>query len=301
MRAGAAFLTAFALLYVAVQPAVSAEALQLKPYKDELFSYPAIIGSDYGGDYATIAFDYQRDVVLRDEKPDEKTRPEYVSLDPASSQTDLTLRRDGQTVRYVGVGRTEGEAKIVTIFLHGLGATRFDGAHDWRSGGNLNRIKNLMLRNGGVYLSADYSVFKRKAKRQIAALIDAYSENSPGAPIILICASIGARICWDLAEDAEARAKIDGFIMVAAVGRPSFAKDPVIANRADWVPIYMAHGNKDRRVGWRRLERLFKDIKSIAPDYPIKLVLFDSGVHRTPLRMTDWRVAINWMLATGAR
>jgi len=301
MRLSTSFFIALALLCISPIPTALAESLQLEPYKNDLFGYPAIVGSDYGGDFATIAFDYQRDVIARDVRPDEKTRPEYVSLDLLSLQADLVLRRDGQKVRYVGVGRTEGEANIVTIFLHGLGATRFDGANDWRSGGNLNRIKNLMVRNGGVYLSADYSVFKRKAKRQIAALIDAFAENSPGAPIFLICASIGARVCWDLAEDPKASAQLDGLIMVAAVGRPGFVDSAAIGNPARWVPIYMAHGSVDRRVSWRRQERLFKDIKSVAPEYPIKFALFDTGVHRTPLRMTDWRLAINWMLEVGSK
>ena len=38
-------------------------------------------------------------------------------------------------------------------------------------------------------------------------------------------------------------------------------------------------------------------IKAAAPDYPIKFALFDSGSHGTPIRMTDWRLILNWMLA----
>jgi pimeloyl-ACP methyl ester carboxylesterase len=300
MGSSASFFAASALLCLTVAPAAPAEALQLAPYKDDLFRYRPPIVSDLGGDHLTVPFDHQRDVVARDEIPDERTRPEYVSLDVRASEADLVLRRDGQVVRYVGVGRTDGDAKVVVIFLHGLGATRLDGANDWRSGGNLNRIKNLMVRNDGVYLSADYGSPRRKAKRQIAALIDAFAENSPGAPIFLICASIGARICWDLAEDPKTAARLDGLLMIAAVGRPDFADSALVRDRTQWVPIYMAHGNRDRNVGWRPQDRLFREIKSVAPDYPIKFVLFDTGTHRAPLRMTDWRLAINWMLEINA-
>lgn len=282
-----------AWLYLATVPA---EAFQLEPYKDDLFAYPAIIGTDLDGDYVVVSFDHQRDVIARDEIPDEKTRPEYVSLDFPTPPADLVLRRDGETVRFVGIGRTEGNATIVAIFLHGLGADRFDGMNDWRSGGNLNRIKNLMVRNGGAYLSADYSWMKRKAKREIAALIDAYAENSPGAPIILICASMGARPCWELLDDPATAARIDGVFMIAGISDPGFARSATVRDPAQWVPIYMAHGNNDSSVSWRRQERLFREIKSIAPTYPIKLALFDTGTHRAPLRMTDWRQAINWML-----
>lgn len=273
-----------------------AQAVQLEPYKDELFSYPGIIGSDFGGDYLVVSFDHQRDVIARDEKPDEKTRAEYVSLDFPAPETDLVLRRDGETVHYVGIGRTEGNAEIVTIFLHGLGADRFDGMNDWRSGGNLNRLKNLMVRNGGVYLSADYAWSRRRAKRQIAALIGAHAENSPGAPIILICASAGARPCWELLDDPAAAARIDGAIMIAGISDSGFARSATVRDPARWVPIYMAHGNNDSQVSWRRQEKLFRQIKKFAPAYPIKLAVFDTGTHRAPLRMTDWRLAINWML-----
>jgi hypothetical protein len=296
MTASQRLLIALSWLCLTALPTAPAEAFRLEPYKDELFSYPAIIGSDFGGDYLVVSFDHQRDVIARDEKPDEKTRAEYVSLDFPTPQTDLVLRRDGETVRYVGIGRTEGNAEIVAIFLHGLGASRFDGMNDWRSGGNLNRIKNLMVRNGGVYLSADYAWSKRKAKRQIAALINAYTENSPGAPVILICASAGARPCWELLDDPATAARIDGAIMIAGISDSGFARSATVRDPARWVPIYMAHGNNDRRVSWRRQEKLFRQIKKIAPAYPIKLAVFDTGTHRAPLRMTDWRLAINWML-----
>ncbi len=293
------FAPVLAPFFLAMIAAASAEARQLEPYKDDLFAYPKIVSTAYDGDYVTVDFDYQRDVVARDDKPDEKTRQEYVSVDFPTPQADLVLKRDGETVRYVGIGRTDGNAEIVAIFLHGLGATRFDGMHNWRSGGNLNRIKNLMVRNNGVYLSADYASSKRKAKRQIAALVAAYAENSPGAPIILICASMGSRPCWEVLEDPATAQRIDGAIFVAGISDPNFAKSTTVRDPALWVPIYMAHGNNDRRVSWRRQERLFKQIKSVAPAYPIKLAVFDTGVHRTPLRMTDWRLAINWMLEVG--
>ena len=300
MRSSSSFFAVLALLCLTIAPATPAETFQLEPYKDDLFRYPAPVAGDFGEDYVTVPFNHQRDVVARDEIPDEKTRPKYVSLDVKTSEADLLLRRDSEVVRYVGVGRTDGDAKVVVIFLHGLGASRLDGANDWRSGGNLNRIKNLMVRNDGVYLSADYAATRRKAKRQIAALIDAVAETSPEAPIFLICASIGARVCWDLAEDPTTAARLDGLLMIAAIGRPGFADSAVVRDPTRWIPIYMAHGNRDRNVSWRPQDRLFKEIKSVAPDYPIRFALFDTGTHRAPLRMTDWRLAINWMLEVKA-
>jgi pimeloyl-ACP methyl ester carboxylesterase len=189
----------------------------------------------------------------------------------------------------------------VVIFLHGLGATHSDGMNDWRSGGNLNRIKNLMVRNGGAYLSVDYSGGRGRRKREVAALIDAFAENSTGAPIILACASMGARICWDLAADPSTAAQIDGMIMLSAVGRSSLASDLAARPPVERIAIYIAHSSADRSVTPRQQLRLFNDIKAKAPDYPIRFVLFDRGIHRTPLRMVDWRLAINWIAETRAR
>ena len=225
MRSGVRFAFALSVTCLALAPSLTAaEAFRIEPFKDELFAYPSIAASAYGGDHLTVPFSYERDVVARDVQPDEKTRPEYVDLDVVSSPQDLVLRRDGQTVRYVGVGRVDGNAKVVTIFVHGLGATRFDGLNDWRSGGNLNRIKNLMVRNDGAYLSMDYSSFPSKGRKQIAAMVSAVAEASPGAPIFLVCASIGARPCWRFAESSSAAAHVSGIFMVAPVNRPGFAK-----------------------------------------------------------------------------
>jgi len=44
------------------------------------------------------------------------------------------------------------------------------------------------------------------------------------------------------------------------------------------------------------VELQFRAIKKAAPDYPIRYDLFMEGVHGTPIRMSDWRMVLNWML-----
>ena len=183
-----------------------------------------MLESRFDGDYVKVEFDYSRDVLGRDEKPDEKTKAEYVSLDEKSAARQLTLSADGTTVKYFGVGATSGNARSVVIFIHGWQATGKDGVNDWRSGGNLNRIKNLMARNGGVYLSPDFSTSRAKAKKQIAALVAEFARNSPDAPIFLACASWGARVCWDLVADAKTADRLAGILLIAAVSNGDFAK-----------------------------------------------------------------------------
>jgi hypothetical protein len=289
---------AAALCLVAAE-AMPTEKFRLAPYKDELFRYPKILEEKYGGDFVRVEFDQKRDVVERDEKPDEKTRADYVSLDTKATETELVLRDGDATVKFFGAGKTGGDARIVVIFLHGLQATGRDGMNDWRSGGNLNRIKNLMVRNGGVYLSPDFSTARRTAKRQIAALIAKYAENSPGAPIFLVCASWGARICWDLAAEPATAGQLDGLLFIAATSNSAFLKSATSGGRP--LPVYMGHGTRDNFVPWQPQEQLFRKLKTAAPDYPVKLVLFETGSHRTPLRMTDWRLILNWMLEVRER
>lgn len=279
--------------------AMPVEKFRLAPYKDELFRYPRVLEEKYGGDFLRVEFSQQRDVIERDEKPDEKTRADYVSLDVTSAEAELVLRDRDSTVKFFGVGKTAGDAKIVVIFLHGLQATGRDGMNDWRSGGNLNRIKNLMVRNGGVYLSPDFSTARRTAKRQIAALVAKYAENSPGAPIFLVCASWGARICWDLAAEPTTAEQLDGLLFIAATSNGAFLKNALARGKP--LPVYMGHGTKDNFVPWQPQEQLFRKLKAAAPDYPVKLVLFETGSHRTPLRMTDWRLILNWMLEVGEK
>ena len=91
MGSSASFFAASALLCLTIAPAAPAETLQLAPYKDDLFRYRPPIVSDLGGDHLTVPFDHQRDVIARDEIPDEKTRPEYVSLDVKASEADVQI------------------------------------------------------------------------------------------------------------------------------------------------------------------------------------------------------------------
>ena len=55
----------------------------------------------------------------------------YVSLDPNRVQSDLVLKAGGRTVRYVGVGKTAGNARFVVVFLHGDRGSRFQAVDDW--------------------------------------------------------------------------------------------------------------------------------------------------------------------------
>ena len=192
-RIGAPGALASLALAVALASTAQGAGYRLAPYKDDLFKYPKILESKYGGNYVKVEYVEARDLYQRDVVPEKKTRPEYVSLDVKSVEEDLTLKSGKVSVQYIATGKIAGKAKAIVIYVHGRRGNRFQGANDWMFGGNFNRIKNLMVRNGGVYLSPGFPDLGEKGKNQAKALIKEYAARSPGAPIFVACGSLGGK------------------------------------------------------------------------------------------------------------
>ena len=183
--------SALAIALVAVSSVALGAGYKLAPYKDDLFKYPGILSSKYGGNYIVVDYNEKRDLDDRDIIPEKKTKPEYVSTDTQAVERDIVINSGGKSIKTIAVGKTAGNAKAIVIYLHGRKGSRFQGANDWMFGGNFNRIKNLMMRNGGVYLSPDFTDMKETGKNEIKALMKALAANSPGAPIFVACGSLG--------------------------------------------------------------------------------------------------------------
>ena len=298
----ARFIPAFLVALLACCEAFARE-FRLSPYKDELFAYQRILGQTADGDFVVVEFNDARDVGGRDEVRLKKAFDKFVSLDVNEVMEPMLIHGDEASVQYMAVGRNQGEASIVVIYLHGRHGDRTLAQEDLRFGGNFNRLKNLMWRNDGVYLTPDFSNFGRKGATEIKTLMEHYAENSPGAPIILACASTGCQIVYRLLADPEARDMLSGVILHGALALLSrdqnrFFKLPVFTDPDKHVPIYIGHGSADETVPWVTHELTFRRIKEVAPDYPIRFELFksDDAVHGTPIRMMDWRLIVNWIL-----
>ena len=69
-----AVLTAILFLFSA---AAYADTLSLKPFKDDLFAYPATLSSDTNGAYTVIDYREMRDINQRDEVPEKRVHPQY--------------------------------------------------------------------------------------------------------------------------------------------------------------------------------------------------------------------------------
>ncbi|RWE78092.1 MAG: alpha/beta hydrolase [Mesorhizobium sp.] len=271
--------------------AAHSQTLSLKPFKDDLFAYPAALSTGDNGAYTVLDYHEMRDINQRDEVPEKRVRAQYTDPGVRKVQRDLMLKTDAGDVRHVAVGRTEG-ASIIVLYLHGQGGSRKQGVDDFTFGGNFNRIKNLMAANNGLYLSPDFPDFGDKGAAQVAALIDHYAQQSPGAKIFVACGSMGGMICWKLAARKDTGGRINGLLLLGSLWDDSFLTSPAIKRR---VPVFFGQGSHDLVFPVEKQEAFFRSILA-KKSYPTRFVRFETGTHGTPIRMVDWRGTLNWML-----
>ncbi len=290
-RAAATGLAAF--LCLAVQTLCAPAQEGLNPYKDALFAYPPVIERRDGGAYAVYDYNEQRDINERDEVPEKRVKKQYVSLAATRAQVEAKVETRLGALKHVAVGKREG-ARMITVYVHGQGGTRKQGANDWTFGGNFNRLKNLMVQNGGLYLSPDVPDFAGKGAGVIADLIAHYAAQSPGAPVFVACGSAGGGICHRLADDPAIAPKLGGLFFLGSFWDEGFTSSAAIKRR---VPVYIAHGSRDTVFAVDRQEAFYQAIR--ATGTPVRFLRFETGTHGTPIRMVDWREALGWMMGGG--
>lgn len=274
---------------VSLAATVALAADQLKPFKDELFVYPGILESRDDGAYRVVDYREMRDINGRDEVPERRAHAKYVSLGVRRQQENLSL--DG--IGHVAVGRTEG-ARFITVYLHGQGGSRKQGIDDFTFGGNFNRIKNLMVENGGLYLSPDFPDFGAAGAAAVAKLIDHYMKKSPQASVFIACGSAGGALCHRIANEAQIVGRLGGILLLGSLWDDGYVRSAAFKAR---VPLFIGQGSRDRVFPVERMEAFYRSIRSAAPGYPVRMVSFESGTHGTPIRMTDWRETLNWMMS----
>ncbi|UCI29100.1 alpha/beta hydrolase [Mesorhizobium sp. B2-8-5] len=271
--------------------AAEGQTLSLKSFKDDLFAYPATLSTSDNGAYTVLDYRETRDINQRDEVPERRVHAQYTDPGVRKVQQDLMLKTDAGDIRHVAVGRTQG-ASIIVLYLHGQGGSRKQGVDDFTFGGNFNRIKNLMAANNGLYLSPDFPDFGDKGAAQVAALIDHYAEQSPGAKIFVACGSMGGMICWKLAARKDTGSRVNGLLLLGSLWDDSFLTSPAFKRR---VPVFFGQGSHDVVFPVEKQEAFFRSILA-KKAYPTRFVRFETGTHGTPIRMVDWRGTLNWML-----
>ena len=286
------FLTTI-LILITAGPAV---AFELKPYKERLFKYRKPLQVYDNGDFLVLPYDPERDINKRDAQPVRRVQGKYVSSRPTRKQIDTAIIQDGRRVTHFAVGALGGNASMTVIFLHGRDGSRHLGFSDEKFGGNFNRVKNLMFRNNGIYLSADFTDFEEEGHKDIDALISYYRPLTSGK-LVVACGSMGSFLCWRLLNNETSSSKIDGFVILGGFPDPSFLSRGKAEIPTRRQPIYFAHGGIDSVYSWLDIHAYYKNLREASPGYPVRLAVFDGGKHGTPVRMIDWRVAFNWIAA----
>lgn len=279
---------------MAVLPLVTASgacAEALKPFKDELFSNQTVLESHDDGAFQTIDYQEMRDINGRDEIPEKRVKPAYVSTGVRwKAQKDETLKLGDRKLDVTRIGPS-GKQAFTVIFIHGRGGDRWLGSNDYTFGGNFNRLKNLANNNGGTYYSPSVKSFDSEGVADIAALIQYAYEQSGGRPVILSCASMGSFICWGITRDAESVKRLKGMAILGGATDPDFTNSAFYKAK---LPIWFTHGGSDPVYAPANQEALFE--KLYKAHYPTRFTLFATGSHGTPVRMTDWRKVLNWII-----
>ena len=270
----------------------AASKFQLKPHKDKLFKYRKPIEVQDSGDFLRAPYEPLRDINGRDEVPVRKVKTYYTSSRPARYQKDLSFKANGRQITYFAVGALSGNSNISVIFIHGRDGSRHLGFSDEKFGGNFNRVKSLMFNNGGIYISSDITDFEEKGRQDIEALVRKYRPLTNG-PIVIACGSMGSHICWGMANKRSSSKLIDGIVIMGGFPNAIFLQSKQNKSSRK-LPLYIAHGGIDYIYSWEDQLKFYQNLR--AKGQPVKYVVFDNGKHGTPVRMIDWRLALNWIL-----
>ncbi|RBO95005.1 putative esterase [Pseudochrobactrum asaccharolyticum] len=267
------------------QPSVS-------PFKDDLFSAQTVLKSADSGNYLILDYDEMRDINGRDTIVEKRVQDKYVSLKIRAQQKDLTVQTAAGMVKTYQIGKLTPQTSMIVLYLHGKGGSRHQGVNDFTFGGNFNRLKNLVTQTGGVYLVPDFSDFAAKGTAEIAGLIAVAKQNAPKAKVFVTCGSAGGVLCWQLASDANASTQIDGLALLGSLWDDEFRKSAAFKRK---IPVFLSHGSRDPVFAIDSQEAFYRSLRKAKGGYPVVMHRYETGNHGTPIRMTDWRVALNWL------
>ena len=289
---------AVVLMAMACQPgptlAVAASPIDISPFKDSLFDYHQPSAASRDGTLLDVPYSEGRDFDQRDEIPERRVRSTYVELLPKNLFADETLPTPAGPLRWMRVGEIS-QAQAVVVFVHGRNGDRRLGMNDWTFGGNFNRLKNLLVRAGGAYVTFDGGALGDADAARAVALIRHIRATAPRTKIVLACGSMGGELCWNLMADKAVAPLVAGLVYLGSNGDEArFERMRKASGEA--IPLLLAHGTRDKVYSWERQKAWFEQVRQRHPSYPIRMVLFDDGNHGTPIRMIDWRDTLNWIL-----
>ncbi len=273
----------------------SADALELKPYKNAEFAYPGVMGDASNPLDLTISYDEMRDINGRDEVPERRVKRAWISLSARKAEKDMKIETAGGLLRTIATG-VQDNAAFIVVYLHGQGGNRKQGSNDYTFGGNFNRIRNLAVMNGGLYLTPDFSTFDDAGAGEVKAILAAFMARSPQAKVIIACGSMGGFLCHRLARDGEMAPHLFGMLFLGSFPDAGFAGSA--AFKAG-MPVFIGHGTNDVTSPIATMEDFAASLRKAGGAGRVMVHRFNTGSHGTPVRMADWRLVLNWMFAKG--
>lgn len=285
------FGAALAVLGTAMSVSAQSADGPLRPFKDELFSRQTVLETTDGGARQVIDYQEMRDINERDEIPERRVKRQYVDLKSKKSESLETLQSNGVSLETGRAGPASGQSFTV-IFIHGREGDRRLGMNDYSFGGNFNRLKNLAIGNGGTYYAPTVRKFDAQGVAAVSALVSMARQQSSGRPVILACASMGSFICWGASRDAKTVADLGGMVILGGAADPDYAASAAAKAK---LPLWFTHGASDRVYSADNQQAMFRSL--LKAGQKVRFTLFQGGTHGTPVRMTDWRQVLNWMLA----
>jgi pimeloyl-ACP methyl ester carboxylesterase len=283
------------IVLLAFLASLSAQALELKPFKDKEFAYPGIIGDASNPLDLTIDYQEMRDINGRDAVPELRVKPPWLSTSVRRQAKPLSIETPAGPVKAIATGSREG-ASFIVLFLHGKGGNRELGQNDLRFGGNFNRIRNLAVQNGGVYVTTDFTGFGDEAASQVSAVAQHFFAASPAARFVLACGSMGGFVCHRLANDPAIVPRLSGVLFMGSFPDGGFASSGPVKSG---MPVFIGHGSNDKTSPLASMEGFAATLRANAGAANVMIHRFASGSHGTPIRMTDWRLVLNWMFSKG--
>lgn len=286
-------LSRFAIALFACLASLSAQALELKPFKDKEFAYPGILGDASNPLDLTIDYKEMRDINGRDAVPELRVKSPWLSTGVRRLAKSLMIGTPAGPVKVIATGKLE-KASFIVLFLHGKGGNRELGQNDLRFGGNFNRIRNLAAQNGGVYVTSDFTGFGDEAASQVSAVAQHFLAASPSAKLVIACGSMGGFVCHRLVRDPAIAPRLSGVMFMGSFPDDGFAASAAVKRG---MPVFIGHGSNDKTSPLAAMEAFAAKLRQPGGASNVMIHRFNTGSHGTPIRMTDWKIVLNWMLS----
>jgi len=81
-------------------------------------------------------------------------------------------------------------------------------------------------------------------------------------------------------------------VIMGGAADGDYAKTPAFKAK---LPVFFTHGDSDSVYQANDQVTVFRKLRKAG--VPARFVLFQTGGHGTPVRMTDWRETLNWLFA----